>query len=418
MGVGKQINQLDAAPVGFIPLTFLFPARDPAATPAQKWTVQQLPFAVGANNGVSLDVATKTTKLGQDVGQVGAPATLLNNREIPMAGFGINFLGVAKNATGNVSFTDDATTTNLLPQMMFYDSSLREIGRISFKSSLPTLFGTVCIGRSAGAANTNANSNSVYLGFDAGNVHIGNNSVFVGGKAGELVTAGNQNTGVGANALGANTGGALGDNNTAVGYQAGYSLGIAAARNSFLGRDAGGGMFAGSADNVCIGMQCGLFFAATGKVYSQNVFIGASVARLTTGPIDINNVIIGYSAINGSPQGLGQANVLIGALISTTVQTVQNSIVLGSAITIDISNVAVLCRADQNAIIGLTNAAAGQDLGAKLQVRGQILTDQGGMTNAPGKWRMGKVVTAASALNATKYLETEIDGVVVKICIN
>jgi hypothetical protein len=324
------------------------------------------PFA-GGRNGVSIDGAGFAV-LGNDVGATSA--TLISNREIPMAGFGILFSGIGNTATGILTTRDDAARALLTPQWQFLDSSSREIGKISFYSALPTLFGTIAIGRAAGAANNTATSNSTYIGFDAGNVHVGNNTVAIGGKAMELVTAGNQNTAVGANALGAFTGGALGDNNTAVGYQAGYVLGVAAARNSMFGRDAGGGMYLGSADNVCIGFQTGLFFTAIARAYSQNVLIGSATLRLATQDISTNNVVIGYGCLNVSANGLTGGCTLIGALITSTVATVGNSSVFGQGINIDISNVCVIGRGDQNIMIGKTNANAGSDLGSKLQVFG------------------------------------------------
>lgn len=47
----------------------------------------------GANNGLSLDVGGTIVQLGQDVGAVGNPAILLNNREVPLGGFSLD-LGI------------------------------------------------------------------------------------------------------------------------------------------------------------------------------------------------------------------------------------------------------------------------------------------------------------------------------------
>lgn len=57
------------------------------------------------------------------------------------------------------------------------------------------------------------------------------------------------------------------------------------------------------------------------------------------------------------------------------------------------------------------------DNGSLLQLAGDIITDEGTMTGAPGAFRIGSVIVAASVLDATQYLETEINGAVVKLAI-
>lgn len=57
----------------------------PGKQPATPATV------TGANNGVSLDGAN--VQLGQDVGEAGNPAALLDNREIPLSNFSFHFKG-------------------------------------------------------------------------------------------------------------------------------------------------------------------------------------------------------------------------------------------------------------------------------------------------------------------------------------
>jgi hypothetical protein len=92
MGVIKQINELDdATGTGAIPLNWLFPARNPIASPAEKFTVSQLP-GVQVRNGLSLDpIAGIFSQLGQNIGQVGSPADIFNEREFPMNGFSFAF---------------------------------------------------------------------------------------------------------------------------------------------------------------------------------------------------------------------------------------------------------------------------------------------------------------------------------------
>jgi hypothetical protein len=323
-----------------------------------------------ANNGLSLDATGKIAQLGAPAGAAAA-AVLLNNREIPFAGFGLLLSGIGNTVTGNLVMQSDAARVfNTSPFMLFLDSAAREIGRINFQSPLPTLFGMTAIGRSAGALNTGANNNGTYIGFNAGSQDTGNNNTVVGGKAYELANgAGSQNTAIGANAM-ANNALAIGNNNTAVGYQAGYVLGTGAQNNTLLGRDAGGGIYFGSADNVFIGFQTGLFFTSSGAATSQNVVIGSATMRLAVPQIGNNNVVIGYGCINSNTQSLQSNNTLIGALITSTVTTVTNSSVFGQGINIDVSNVCVIGRADQNVVVGASNV--GTDDGAKLQLKGSM----------------------------------------------
>jgi len=67
------------------------------------------PTIVSAKNGASVN--TGSVVLGQDVAEAGNPGILLSNREIPMAGFNLNFL----NQAGNSAFIiKSAATTAVL----------------------------------------------------------------------------------------------------------------------------------------------------------------------------------------------------------------------------------------------------------------------------------------------------------------
>ena len=60
-----------------------------------------------------------------------------------------------------------------------------------------------------------------------------------------------------------------------------------------------------------------------------------------------------------------------------------------------------------------TNVPA--DTGEKLQITGQIRTDQGVMTVAPVGWRLGNNKVAAAVMDATQYVEVELAGALVKL---
>src|SRR5277367_5616706 len=81
-----------------------------------------------ANNGLS--VTGGTIQLGGLLGAATA-AQLLNNREIPMNGFGITFSGIA-GVAGNQLIFKNATNSGLIPQFVFNSSTGAEIGRIRF----------------------------------------------------------------------------------------------------------------------------------------------------------------------------------------------------------------------------------------------------------------------------------------------
>lgn len=68
----------------------------------------------------------------------------------------------------------------------------------------------------------------------------------------------------------------------------------------------------------------------------------------------------------------------------------------------------------QNARV-VTGSGVFADDGAMLQVQGDLSTED--PLNGRGKWKLGKVVAGAVALNNAAYIEVEIDGVVKKLLI-
>src|ERR1700693_1537927 len=67
------------------------------------------PFVItSANNGLSVDPVSGKIVLGQDIGQAGDPAQLLNAREIPMKGFPFSF---TDNGAGNLFFLIDSANS-------------------------------------------------------------------------------------------------------------------------------------------------------------------------------------------------------------------------------------------------------------------------------------------------------------------
>jgi hypothetical protein len=100
-----------------------------------------------ANNGLSKD--GDTTELGQAVGAGGNPGRLLNNREIPLNTFSINFLGAASNRNftikpeGNI-FLGSGDASNIKPALQlgsaltgFWSAGFGEFSAIANGATIP-----------------------------------------------------------------------------------------------------------------------------------------------------------------------------------------------------------------------------------------------------------------------------------------
>ena len=160
------------------------------------------------------------------------------------------------------------------------------------------------LGYQAGYSNTSGARNT-FAGYGAGysnttglaNTFVGGPDATGGYSAGYSNTSGSYNVALGDGSLGANT---TASNNTAVGYQAGYSN-VTGLYNTFIGTQAGyTSAVSGNAGNTCVGFQVG-YSLTTGI---KNTFIGgnanySSGTSITTGS---GNTIIG--AYTGNQGGL------------------------------------------------------------------------------------------------------------------
>lgn len=280
-------------------------------------------------------------------------------------------------------------------------------------TALTSGFSNTAVGDGAGAALTIGFQNTL-IGAQAGQNLVGSANTFLGNAAGNAMTFGGANVALGSRCLLMNQ---TGQDNIAIGshaYEENAGTGNGS-RNIAIGSASLGETVHGNA-NIAIGVDTSSQ-AFTG---SNNTIIGDSTifSNLISGAYN-NAVIIGQNInpVNGGTGDLGDNNILIGQGIRIVNNRITNNLIVGEAIDIDISNVAVFGRADQNIILGQTTAIV--DNGASLQIRADVTT--GGtapLTAGAGKFKVGKVVNAASALNATKYLELSIDGVLVKVCIN
>lgn len=186
----------------------------------------------------------------------------------------------------------------------------------------------VVIGYQAGQGALSGNTGSVFVGFQAGFVSTGNNNVGVGWEALWGNTTGADNIGIGASA-GNNT--TTGSHNVSIGTGAqpsqntdssavsiGYSA-IAGNLGVTLGSGAGHAGSTGAA-NTIVGQAAGISLSSG----NLNVIIGQSAAQsLNTGA---SNVLIGYNVI-GLQSG-GQ-NVLMGATCSSSGTGTSDSVGIG-----------------------------------------------------------------------------------------
>lgn len=307
------------------------------------------------NNGLSV-----TGGIGMLGGPLGAAtaANLLNNREIPFNTFSLELSGIA-NPSGNSLIIKNFDAVSISPQITFQGSGGAAIGLIRFD---PTAQGTMFIGVGAGVGVTGVRNIGLGRSTLAGTT-TGTRNIAIGDGALQFAS-GTQNNciGIGADVMDTN-GAALGDFNICIGQN--------------------------SLDN---GLAVG----------TANIVIGSSVNNSIGGVIGNNNISIGNS--------IG----LTGGLSNTMIFSCGGT----GASSLGLSNVIVLGNNTQNILIGQVNGAFA-DNGNRLQISGKLNTGGAApLTLGAGAADFGKVVTAASVLNATKYWEVSIDGVLLKVCIN
>jgi hypothetical protein len=356
----------------------------------------------GANNGVSL--AGTIVQLGNGLGGVGA--TLLSDRFIPMAGFKIVFVG--ENATGFPVFQSAPVHNITAPFWQAQDSTGAELASLKMTDNT-----SIFLGAGNAVANTNAaGQRTVAIGFQAlMNCPICFENVAVGFLAMQQNTLnGIQNTAVGSAAMQNNT---SGGQNVGVGWTAAIGN-TTGSRNMSIGGNTLGQNQTGS-DNCAIGnnvMTEQLLGATTNP--AQNVGIGSNaMQQLAPGT---NNVVIGFKACFDN--SLGTNCIYIGANCAATgAAVINNSTLIGQGMLCSLSNVAMLGRADQVTVIGSSNVVAVTT--STLQVVGNFNTAGAApLTAGAGQMDFGNIVNAASVLNAARYWEVSIGGVLFKVCIN
>jgi hypothetical protein len=265
--------------------------------------------AGAANNGLSVNGGI--VQLGGPLGAASA-AQLLNNREIPLNGFGISMTGLGLAVGAHLIFQYAATAINSTePQ-------------ITMLNHLGVQIGALRIGES---------NDSVYLGNNAGSGNTGIINVFVGGGAG-----------------------------------AGQ---LTATRCIFIGGGAGQGNVDGM--NNCIAIGNDAMDRSGSAVGLANIIIGqnAVTGNFTLGN---TNIIIGSSACqNPNTANIGNFNLVIGNGVN--LGAVSNTAIIGvvntGASLLGLSNVFVIGDNTKNILLGQT-IGAWADSGDRLQVTGNI----------------------------------------------
>jgi len=198
----------------------------------------------------------------------------------------------------------------------------------------------VLVGYQAGFATTTG-GNNVLVGYQAGLAQTtATSSTFVGYLAGSATVDGLRNTAVGYQAfVGAGVDSDTSEN-TAVGAEALFSLGEAAAnntavgafalrditdeanRNTAVGHSAGYDTGGDAEDNVYVGYKAGY---GTGASAGGNVAVGSQAMEVITGAQ--SNVAIGTQA--GTAMTSGDRNVIVGYQAAEDITTGQDNVVIG-----------------------------------------------------------------------------------------
>lgn len=301
-----------------------------SANPYTPLTPRQLitsaPYAVRSLAAATSDNATNATQLG------GVPAnqyvqtgdTRLSDARTPTAGSGNYVQNNGGTAQTGTSFNIDGTgAANIFNAQTQYNIAGQ---RILSNAGSNNLF----VGREAGQSNTGTGNS--FVGYAAGNHNTdGNFNSFFGEYAGLFNTTGIDNSFFGRSAGQANT---TGIDNSFVGYSAGSSN-TTGEQNSFVGANAGKANTTGLS-NAFFGSRAGEFNTTgynnsfvgeragqSNTTGAQNLFVGALAGLSnTTGS---NNTLIGYNA------NVNTGNMTNAAAIGTNALVTQNnSLVLGS----------------------------------------------------------------------------------------
>lgn len=315
------------------------------------------------NDGLS--VTAGIGKLGGPLGGAAA-ATLLDNREIPMAGFSLNLTGA-----GSLELTG------------LSDGNGTGIFSITTGGGQPFIHTGVRLGGFAG---------SLYIGYQAGlgaAAATGNiqSMLAVGQGAFQTYTsavlANYRGVAIGAFVFQSQTSGV---GNVGVGWASGNG-GLNFSNNCLIGSVAGTNIDNGSSFNTMIGIGAG----------------GTDIGNLSGGLTTANNcTLVGY--LSGGDQGATTWSnvIMLGDNTGTTTLTtpLTNTTLIGSGLKTNVSNIVMLGLTTQNVLIGFANNTT--DNGNRLQVNGNIslrVAGNGLFFTEGANGRTGQIALVAGTVN-------------------
>ena len=264
-------------------------------------TIQGYNTAIGSE-ALRNNNATGNTAIGRQAGlniSTGANNTLMgrNAGDSITDGIGNVALGFQAYQAGNNNYN------TILGYQAAYSANMTNAVAIGFRAGYAnTANSNVYIGSEAGRNNSSGTSN-VFVGQDAGYANTtGAANTFIGTQAG-IYQQGLYNTALGHLAMGGASGTGTGQQNTAIGHQAGRFI-TNANGTTFVGRNAG-------------------YNNTTGQYNT-----GIGVASLKTCTIGAANTAIGLNALYGITEG--NNNTSVGLNAGYSVSTGHNNLLLGA----------------------------------------------------------------------------------------
>jgi hypothetical protein len=314
----------------------------------------------GADNGLSIDGGGLAV-LGNNVG--GTAGKLLSNREIPMNNFSILYSGM--NNLANFIWKDDVVGPALYTKILGINSGGTEIFRLSYIFDPGGPEASYYFGANTGQlAAIFRNCIGGYQSFTSATT--AQQCAMWGNVCAPVLTTGSNNDGIGRNCFQRLV---SGDHNFCGGGSGLQNI-TTGQFNSTAGANGLAGIYSSGTNNLGAGFGAGDFIGMPGGIIiNQATILGSNAFAVNNQGAGPNLVAVGYNIGNVNVNA-GTGTTLIGGAIVMSGAGLNNTTVLGAAITISLQNVCVLGRADQNIILAQT--IANTDNGSKLQVPGSV----------------------------------------------
>lgn len=256
------------------------------------------------------------------------------------------------------------------------------------------------------AAQNSTASDITVIGYEAQNAaSAGNQVTLIGSLAGFVNTAAGT-TAVGYQALSGNIS-SIG--NVAIGQNALRTS--TGAGNTAVGVDAGRGASLTATGLTIMGYQAG--FSATGAANYNSLFGYASGTGITSG---VGNTLLGASSISASYNQIttGSNNIAIGTNVAVATDTASNQLVIGNFIYgTGLSGTGATISTGKIGF-GVKAPATEIDLLGSMTASGSY-TSGAPNTGTAAAWKFGVSVSAACVLDATRYIQLDVAGTLVKV---